>query len=71
MKNLGKILSFACILPHSKTNYFEKVGKTWGFAGQQNHRKILYLGHGQNDLFYNVILPLWKMKGFSNGKITP
>ena len=48
---IGKILSFACILPHSRTNYFEKVGKTWGFAGQQNHRKILYLEHGKKVSF--------------------
>ena len=48
---IDKILSFACILPPSKTNYFEKVRKTCSFTGQQNHRKILYLEHGKNESF--------------------
>jgi len=44
----------------------QKVRKTWNFAGQQNHGKILYLEHGQNELFYNVILPSWKTEGFAS-----
>jgi len=40
----------------------QKVGKTWDFSGQQ--RKILYLEHGQNKLFHDVILPSWETKSF-------
>jgi hypothetical protein len=38
----------------------QKVMKTWNFASQQNHGKILYLAYKQNEWFYRVILPSWK-----------
>jgi hypothetical protein len=44
----------------------QKVRKTWDFASQQNHGKILYLAHEQNEWFYGVILLFRKMKAFAN-----